>query len=518
MEALQHETTAVTSRSPPRSWATLALLVLMLMGAAAARIPFRDDVRAVAERQYRSATLARHFYFQGRSEIPAWRRDVLEAQVADIGTLEPSITEWVVSRIFMALGRETIGIARLTTTAFWTIGGLFVFASASLLGGTAAGVVSAAYFMMAPQALLSSLLFLPDPLMIMLFSAALFSILLYSRRPSWRRLVVAALACSLAILSKVVCVFVLSAAFVGAVLSRRTGWRPTIRHLASFFLLAAAPSVAWYGSVLVEQGSWATASRFIPGLLLTREYWTSTLGTALHVAGLLPILIGLVGPWLVDDRRVRLWLWSLWVGFGVFLLAFDNQVRFAGYYHLQLLVIVALSAAPVLAAVFDGARKNHLGRLVPAVGVLAGVALGLLSIQSFRSALETQGGHVDASTARDIGALVEHSTRTVLVSRYYGWPLRYHGEVSGWHWYRAVPGPIAGDDPWSGRLDWRNVPQGGFSLSTRLDALPFEPEYFIVTDFERFGRVHADLGAYLRDRCAERARTEEYVIFHRCEG
>jgi len=54
------------------------------------------------------------------------------------------------------------------------------------------------------------------------------------------------------------------------------------------------------------------------------------------------------------------------------------------------------------------------------------------------------------------------------------------------------------------------------SVIERFGLLDFEPEYFIVTNFESFERRHADVANYLPANCDAVAHTPHYIIYGHC--
>jgi hypothetical protein len=109
--------------------------------------------------------------------------------------------------------------------------------------------------------------------------------------------------------------------------------------------------------------------------------------------------------------------------------------------------------------------------------------------------------------AQEIGHYVDHSTQVVNIARYYGLPLEYMGEFTGTYWPRAMSDRDAAISAWG-------APQR--SVSERLNTLGFEPEYFVITDFNEFDHHHNDLKEYLKGNCSELASTEKYLIFEQC--
>jgi hypothetical protein len=49
-----------------------------------------------------------------------------------------------------------------------------------------------------------------------------------------------------------------------------------------------------------------------------------------------------------------------------------------------------------------------------------------------------------------------------------------------------------------------------------MDALGFDPEYFVITHFREYENNHGDLRAWLEERCVPLAIRAEYHIYARC--
>jgi hypothetical protein len=107
-----------------------------------------------------------------------------------------------------------------------------------------------------------------------------------------------------------------------------------------------------------------------------------------------------------------------------------------------------------------------------------------------------------SETAREIGEIVHHSSRAVLVARHYGVSLEYFGDLSGAPWPKAIE-------------CWIYCPPGErkLSINERVNYLNFVPEYFVITDFAGFDQRHPDLKKFLHDHCAVVAQSEQYLIY-----
>jgi hypothetical protein len=60
---------------------------------------------------------------------------------------------------------------------------------------------------------------------------------------------------------------------------------------------------------------------------------------------------------------------------------------------------------------------------------------------------------------------------------------------------------------------YRESGERELSVNERLNNLGFEPEYFVITDFNEFDNRHADLKAFLQENCALLAESDQYLIY-----
>ena len=110
----------------------------------------------------------------------------------------------------------------------------------------------------------------------------------------------------------------------------------------------------------------------------------------------------------------------------------------------------------------------------------------------------------DVKLAEEIGRLVEHSTRTLLLSPYGGRALKYHGQFSGDAW------PTLGDINAEKLV---GMPQ--LSIEARFNELNnnLQADYFIITNFEEF-EAQENLKEYLTTKFPSRIKKDDdYLIF-----
>jgi hypothetical protein len=237
-------------------------------------------------------------------------------------------------------------------------------------------------------------------------------------------------------------------------------------------------------------------------LLARPTFWRDWFLLAVDGTGYAALGAAFIGLAWLKPCAFKSMLVGMWISYPLFGFAFSNRISDHGYYHAILIPLVALSMAPAAEVLWLRLKAGSLAQSAPIAVLLAiGLALGgLHSRQSLRAAnVEPR------DVLQEVGARVQHSTRTVYVARHYGRALEYWGELSG------IPWPTA-DDPYGLPARYR----GSRSIEERLSTLTAPPEYFIITDFARFERDHQDLKDHLARNCREHARAAAYAIFSGC--
>ena len=254
----------------------VALLFFLLL-AMAIRIHYLDTIRISSERQYRSAIIARAYYYGWSRSIPEWERQATRVSRERFGLLEPPVQEIITASIYLLINRENLWIPRFLSSLFWVVGGLFFYQIAKRMMTGKAAVVITAYYLFLPVGVLTSISFQPDSLMMMLLLISLLAIFRYSEKPLRTRLILAGIVSGLAILVKPVCIFTISFAFIALAVHQKIahGYFRTFDFLA-FFGLCLAPNLIYYTYGALTDFFLATQFEvsFLPHLLLDKRYWT----------------------------------------------------------------------------------------------------------------------------------------------------------------------------------------------------------------------------------------------------
>ena len=399
------------------------LLACLLFVAGAIRIVFLDESRFIAERQYRSALIARAEFLSERPDVPAWRKEIAEVSAARMGVLEPPLMEHLAALGYRLAGAEHLWIPRLLATLFWLGGGYLLFLLARRLAGEEAALYSSAYFLFSPLGVIVSVSFVPDALMLMLFTAGLLCLVRHEDDRSLGRLLAAGAASGLCVLVKPMCVFAIAGAFV-ALRWHRAGLRglfdASAVAIASFVVV---PALAYYAYGIYVAGFLAdqAEANFLPELLMQPDYWKDTFQTVLRAIGVTPLLLAMLGFAIPADRSFRPLIIGLVAGHFLFCLVFTFHVRFAGYYHLQLAVPVALCLGPAVAALIGRVRDAVASRAMRYASLVAVTTfVVLLGGREIARGVRSAAPIVDPAVARAVGERVGHSDRVIYISEYYG--------------------------------------------------------------------------------------------------
>jgi len=496
----------------------LLILCLLFVAAFGLRLYLIDQppVDFAATRQYHSAILARGYYFEALESAPQWKRDIASLNEQRETIVEPPLMELAASYAYHALGGEYLWFPRLMSLVFWLVGGIFLYLLARRIGPPAAAVLSTAFYLFLPYGVLASRSFQPDPLMLTLLLASVFTIVRYHERPSAPRLAVAGLLSALALFVKPgICLFQIFGAFVALGVHKR-GVRGTLgsAHFLVFSILSLLPTglYYWYGTFVGGFLEGQVEQKVMPQLLLYPSFWALWLKQIVDVIGGTYLVGALLGVLMLREGLPRSLMVGLWGGYFVFGLVFTYHIHTHEYYQLQLIPVVALSLAPV-AAMLVGylgrvGTRWHLRAAIGGILLLAVLSTLLAAITSIVQAQVRDPNAADpdvrVETYQDVGEAVDHGHSNILSAPDYGLPLEYHGWLSGTAW----------PNEWDVRAEQlQGAPQIG--LEERLDTLEagYAPEYFvIVRDFWHF-EEQKDLRDFLAEEYPLVAEGDDYWVF-----
>ena len=481
-------------------------IAVILIVAVATRLYHVDAPGTLVDRDYTSAIFARDFYLA--------RADVADPAIKEMAhyvrmrqpVLEPPVTEWLVSWLYTAAGHESFRLARAVTSAFWFAGGWFMFMLARRVSSTQAAVIALAIYLLLPLSVELSRSFQADALMMLLFLASLYLVVRFHESNDRNWLLLASACSAAALIYRPLVLFALVGAFLVPRWSQR-GWRSLVeRETWIYGLVATAPMVAYYGyaTFVARFFGWKLTSSFRFDLWAHREYWLGWLDLAFYAVGLLGVVTAAIGvPWL---RRglPRSIVAGLALGYVVFGLLFTMHVHTHGYYHAQLIPIVALASAPLAAALVERVLQDSDSPLWWVPAAVVGLVLATVGARELGARIRLAKFESERAAA-EIGRIVGHSRRVVWVSRYYGIPLQYNALIAGSFWPRPVTYWL-----------YRTAGERELSIRERIDGLGFVPEFFVITFFSEYETHHADLARYLAERCTLKSESSEYLVYERC--
>jgi len=473
-------------------------------------------------RQYHSALLARGFY--------EWLLVGNLVTFPSDGIIEPPILEVVSSFAYRIFG-EHLWIPRLLSAMFWVVGGAFLYQIAKKISSPNAAMFSVFFYLFVPFSVFASRAFMPDPLMIMLLLISIFTIVRYHERPSLRRMLIAAIASSLAVFVKpIICFFQIFGAFISLVVYRR-GVRKSLTspHLLIFTALSILPSGLYYvyGTFIAGFLKATISDRAVPSLLLEPYFWKRWVEEIGFVVGYTALVGALLGVLLFRPGLPKALMTGLWGGYLLFGLVFTVHIHSHAYYSLQLIPIVALSLGSIGDLVIkqlnqlvspnslSRVRLRYYGRVIVLALFISALVLGarehrdtLLEIAN-QDQLVSKYAH-DIAIEQEIGEVVNHSRDTLLLfgnNRDYGYPLEYHGRLSGVQWPRpnTIPNTMTREDQ----------EMRGPSAEELFNTVYLEhsPEYFIISKKFWKSEEYKDLRDFLTENFPLMVEDDDYVVF-----
>lgn len=452
-------------------------------------------------RQLFSAIKARGMYYQTAPDIPDWQRDIALRAYRTDATLEPPVLDSLVAAAYRVFG-EHLWIARIYSSVFWMIGGIFLFLLARELLTLDESLLALTFYLLLPYGIFASRSFQPDPLMVMLVVMGWWAALRWTRQPAWTWAILAGIAGGLAIFVKLPAVFFVGGGYIGAVLTRHS-IREALRlpQMWGLGILTILPGAAYviYGVFIAGYLGGEFGGRFFPQLLLDPFFYLRWEGKAALILGHLGLALALLGSFFLRTRRSRIFIIALWMGYAVFGMVFNYHIASHDYYSLPLVPIAALSLGALggvtLRALAEQAEGSALKRTFIHLILLL---IPVLTFWDVRVQLRSVDYRPQAEFWASVGEALDHQPSVIAVTQDYGYPLVY------WGWQRASLWPEL-------RSEVFGV-QAGDDLADRFERLTAGKAYFLVTDFDELKR-QAGLDVYLREHYPIHAQGEGFVIF-----
>jgi 4-amino-4-deoxy-L-arabinose transferase-like glycosyltransferase len=488
--------------------AQLAFLLFLLTFAQAVRL--HDITQPLVTfhptRHYRSAVIARHCYYHADPRTPDWRVRVADANREMQPQGEPPLLEWLGAGLYLMLGHEDVAYPRALVALMWVLGAIPLYLLALRWSSPATAPVGVAVYLFLPYAIVASRNFQPDALMTLASLWALVGVARFFERPTnGRRLSVIALV-ALALLVKPMSVFLTIPVIVGLGIVRpRDAPRVSVWSVIVTAGLPLLPAVLYYGYSTLF-GSFARdqmVMRFVPDLLTTSFFWGGLARQIGRVFTWPLFIISLLGIAFAPRIQARVVLAFLWSGYAIFAVAFTYHMPTHDYYHWPFIAAVALGVAGVAASVERVFADRVRPAVIQAVAVAGTVAIAVIGTSAAWPRLSVPSADAVVTAYREIGELTEHHTKVLFLDLAYGYPLMYHGELSG--------------DSWPTSDDLAAEAIGGNPAITAQerfarDYAGFEPSYFVATDLPSLD-AQPDLRALLKEKAVVVKQTSTYHVY-----
>lgn len=486
----------------PNRWALAFVLALLFGLALDIRLTDLTDLPLDFHptRQLFSAIKARGMYYQTAAGIPEWQREAaLRAYTAD-ATLEPPLLDLLVAASYRLFG-EHLWIARIYSSLFWLIGGIFLFLLAREFLSLDEALLSLTLYLFLPYGIFASRSFQPDPLMVMLIVAGWWAAVRWSRQPAWTWALAAGLAGGFAIFVKLTAVFFVAGGFGGAVLSRlslRQALKtPQVWGMAA---LTALPGAAYtfYGVYVAGYLGSQFSGRFFPELLINPFFYLRWEGKIALIFGHVVLALTLLGLLFLRTRESRIFLLSVWAGYALFGVIFNYHIASHDYYSLPLVPAAALSLGALGGVTVRGlaeqAARSVWMRWLVRLLLLFSVVMTFWDV---RIRLLSVDYRPQAAFWAQVGEALGHQPGVIALTQNYGYPLVY------WGWQKVTLWPEVRSQVFGARAG---------SLAERFERLTKGKRFFLVTDFDELNR-QAGLEEYLRGHYPVYAEVEGYIIF-----
>ena len=467
---------------PTKAVRTIALVFIFALGIAIRLYDLTDlPLDFHSTRQLLSAIKARGMYYETRTDVTPEERTFAVQQWKFRASVEPEFFERIVAFTYRFTG-EQVWVARIYSSLFWIIGGLFLYLFARRLTGEDGALTAAAVYLLLPYAVIASRSFQPDPLMTMLIVLFLWAVWAWadvpaSRSHSWRFAILAGLFGGLAIFVKFPAAFFILGGGLGAVFSRRSMKEalkdPQVYLMALLGILPGAGYLV-YGIFIAGYLGQQFSGRFIPALFLGPSYYLGWVNMLNLVAGGMVLMLALTGLFFFEDKKRR-FLLGLWAGYLAFGLYFNYHISTHDYYSLPLIPVVALSIAPLTDALL-----SKLADLTPTKSLRLASFLFLL-FGLFASLWNTRN-QLNAVDYRPQAAMWQEIRTKTDGYNLAGLTQDYGARVAYWSWRNITSWPAYGD------LLYSTERGGERKLDELFAEVAAKKDLFLVTDFNDLAR------------------------------
>jgi hypothetical protein len=423
----------------------ILLALFLLMGIAIRLIDFTDlPLDFAVTRQFHSLIMARGLYYQ--MDTPATQSMPQDIREFGISTgksepvIEPPILENLVAFTYRLIGKEDIFVGRIYSILFWVLGGIPLFLLARKMMSVNGAFTALAFYLFIPFGVFASRSFQPDPMMVMWVLWALYFQVVWVQSDNLKNAILAGIFTGIAILVKAPMVFFVGIPFAGLVLQR--GFKQWIKNKRVYLMmiLSILPALI-YNLLSATVGGNANSifgARFFPQLFIDPRWYLNWLQMIQSVIGLFPLVIGLLGIFLIYKKEHRVFLACLWLAYILYGYTFAYHIYTHDYYQLPLLPVLALGTGFVFSAVFQKLEELNRRWLARALVMLILIFSLALCVQHARGVLVASDYRNEAAYWKDLGKKIGNNTSVIALTQDYGYRISYWGFISPALWPTAA--------------------------------------------------------------------------------
>ena len=421
------------------------------------------------------ATVSNMGEVQKQTAITQWKT---------LPTEEPEVVETLAVITYRIIGHEEVWFPRFYSCLFWLLGGVGLYLLLARMFNPGGAVLGTLFYLFVPYGILASRTFMPDPLMLALLVWSIWAVFRWSEQPTWAKCILAGVLCGLTIYVKATAVFYIAGAIIAMALGQ-FGFKKAIRQIQLWVMgiLAILPGFLYnlLGIYVFKFiSSDATYNRIVLKELanpVSYLQWNNMVGT---VVGFAVFLLAIAGVFMISQRKTRSLVCGLWIGYFVFGFFFIYYYTSHDYYHLPLIVLVAIGLAAFGEGVLRKANEIIRPGWFAKVLLISLLFIGIgESVWQVRNDFKRTDYRPQVQFWAALGKKLQGSTSLALTED-------YNGRLSYWGWYNASYMPdlnelahraLTGHEAGMAQT-FAALAQGkDFFLVTMLDDLDAEPEF-----------------------------------------
>ena len=453
--------------------------------------------------QLNRAILARGRYYQDLSTAPEWKRE-LAFQMWKAEDFEVPFMDGLAVITYRIIGAEVIWVPRLFASVFWVIGGLALYLLAKELTSHDGAIIGTVVYLFLPFSVIASRTFQPDPLIYALILFSWWLMYRWMKKATWGLAIGAGLLGGMAILAKGLVVFIVLGGFIGVIMS--VGFMNCIRKFQFWVMgvLTVMPTTLFiiYGIVMKSGLGKQLSLRFFPNLWIDPAFYIRWAGKIEEVAGLVILMLGLVGIFLFKEWKKRALIIGFWIGYGLFAFLLAYYASTHNYYNLGLIPVIALSITPLAELVTKRIDEIHPSKFWKAAFYIVLTFGFLINLWDIRQVFHKVNYRPEVLFWENIGDVIGHNTSIVALTQDYGYRLEI------WGWVKpAAYWPYTGDTAIR-MLAGYAIPE----FQEQFTEVTEGKQYFLVTDLSEFSRQPV-LSNWLYEHFPIYRQGAGYIIF-----